>query len=304
MTIEGVDYSWGRPAPADLTAAGKWFACRYLSYSDTGKNLTAEEADELIAEGIAVVSNWEWDWGDALGGYTAGVEYATEAKRQHEQCGGPPEAPIYFSVDFDMGMSDEATVGQYFAGIASILPMERIGIYGGYDTIVSAVDHGWARWLWQTYAWSYGQWHPDAHIRQYQNGVIVAGAEVDLNQATTEKYGQWGVDDVSAEDVWCKDGMIPAARPPVNNSDYYDESGDLKNTEWTAKYAMQTTVETGRYTRQNTETLLDSMNILLTRTAPGATGTAGRGGSAMDAGWLAVLLGQLVLLGVIVWLSH
>jgi hypothetical protein len=299
MTIEGVDYSWGRPAPADLAAEGKRFAVRYLSYSDTGKNLTAAEADALIAEGVAVVSNWEWDHADALGGYPAGVEYAREAMRQHEECGGPPDAPIYFSVDFDMGYSDESIVADYFAGVASVLPFDRIGVYGGYDTIVSAVDQGWARWLWQTYAWSYGQWHPAAHIQQYENGVIVAGAEVDLNRATDGKYGQWGIDDMTAKDVWYVDGMIGAARPPVNNADYYDENGDLANTEWSARYALQTAVETGRHVHNDTRDLREAVDILLAQTAPGTNRV-----SAVVDPLLIVLIGQLLLLGLMVWLFH
>src|SRR5262245_924426 len=69
----GVDYSWANPSPAHLKSEGYTFAARYLSYVP-GKNLTHTEANALIAEGIDVVSNWEWDQNDALGGYSAGVQ--------------------------------------------------------------------------------------------------------------------------------------------------------------------------------------------------------------------------------------
>ncbi|MFD4547306.1 hypothetical protein [Streptomyces sp. NPDC058466] len=48
--------------------------------------------------------------------------------------------------------------------------------------------------------------------------------------------------------VW-GDDVIPAARPPYNNPDYFAADGKtVANPTWTAKYAVQTTVETGRET--------------------------------------------------------
>ncbi|MFJ9114494.1 N-acetylmuramoyl-L-alanine amidase [Streptomyces sp. NPDC102394] len=48
--------------------------------------------------------------------------------------------------------------------------------------------------------------------------------------------------------IWYAD-EIPAARPPYNNPDYFEADGKtLKNTTWTAKYAIQTIVENGRQT--------------------------------------------------------
>src|SRR5450755_2963190 len=56
---QGVDYSWGRPSPDGLRAAGYTFAARYLSPGATGKNLSAGEAAALVAAGVDVVANWE-----------------------------------------------------------------------------------------------------------------------------------------------------------------------------------------------------------------------------------------------------
>lgn len=193
MTVEGVDYAWARPSPVSLAAAGKRFACRYLSNSWTGKNLSRTEAEALSRAGVAVVSNWEWRAGDGLRGYDAGVTYAREAQRQAVACGMPAGRPIYFSVDWDATDAElQGPVTQYLRGVASVLGADRVGVYGGYRTIAYADSHGLARWLWQTYAWSAGRWHPAAHIRQYRNGVTVAGAsDIDLDRAMVADYGQW-----------------------------------------------------------------------------------------------------------------
>jgi hypothetical protein len=192
--VEGVDYSWARPSPTRLAAAGKRFACRYLSNSTSGKNLSRDEAEALSRAGLAVVANWEWVAGDARGGYQAGVNYAREAHRQAVACGMPDSRPIYFSVDYDATTSElNSTVDAYLRGVASVIGTGRVGVYGGYRTIEWASRTGRAAWLWQTYAWSAGRWHPAAHIQQYSNGITVAGAQVDLNRARTADYGQWTV---------------------------------------------------------------------------------------------------------------
>lgn len=203
MVLEGVDYAWSRPDPAGLYAAGKRFASRYLSYDTTGKNLTLAEAERLAAAGLAVVANWEWQAGDAKKGYGAGAQYAAEAVRQAAACGMPAGRPIYFSVDYDPAGA-YGPVDDYFRGILSVLPLSEVGAYGGYDTIQHLFNAGLISWGWQTYAWSGGRWLKGAHVQQYQNGVNLAGGELDLDRAMVDDYGQWtpGGDDVTAAEVW------------------------------------------------------------------------------------------------------
>lgn len=196
MPIEGVDYSWSRPDPTRLAAAGKKFACRYLSYT-ASKNLTAAEARRLHAAGVATVANWEATADGWRGGGKAGAQHAIEAKRLAAELGIPADRPIYFSIDTDTSNADlSGPVAEYLAAAAAVLGAARVGVYGGIRTVRYALDHGLARWAWQTYAWSGGQWDSRAHIQQYRNGVTLAGADVDLNRATVLDYGQWGVEDV------------------------------------------------------------------------------------------------------------
>jgi hypothetical protein len=58
-----------------------------------------------------------------------------------------------------------------------------------------------ARWFWQTLAWSGGRWAGHNHLEQYRTGVSLAGGTVDLCRSKTVDYGQWGVDDVTQEEI-------------------------------------------------------------------------------------------------------
>ncbi|GIH03836.1 hypothetical protein Rhe02_19030 [Rhizocola hellebori] len=188
----GIDYSWGRPRPSAIAAAGYSFVCRYVSWSTTGKNLTRSEADALRAAGLDIVTNWEYEASEALGGYSAGVENATEANRQAIVCGMPSSRPIYFSVDWDASAAQQGTINAYFDGIASVIGRSRTGAYGGFNVIDRLFDAGKVTWGWQTYAWSGGNWDSRAELRQVQNGITVDGADCDRNEAHAADFGQWG----------------------------------------------------------------------------------------------------------------
>lgn len=200
MAIEGVDYAWERPDPAGLYRAGKRFASRYLSYNTTGKNLTIAERDALWAAGLSIVLNWEAAASGALTGRAGGIAHATKAEQLRRDLGAPNDIPIYFSIDFLPAGTQWTTVADYMQGVRSVIGIARTGIYGGYETIDRAVMGHWAKWLWQTYAWSGGRWHPAAHVQQYRNGVSIAGGIVDLDRATTDYFGQWKGSDVLTEE--------------------------------------------------------------------------------------------------------
>jgi len=74
-------------------------------------------------------------------------------------------------------------------GVASVLGHDRTGLYGGYDAMVAYFDANIGKYGWQTYAWSNGQWHPNAQLQQYENSVQVAPATVDRDRATSSDYG-------------------------------------------------------------------------------------------------------------------
>lgn len=268
-SIPGVDYAWSHPGGAALEAAGKAFACRYLS-PDSTKNITRTEADDLAAHGIWAVVVWEATTNRALGGKTAGIADAKTAVTQATAAGMPSSRPIYFAVDFDATAGQQAAINAYLDGAASVIGKSRVGIYGGYYPVKRALDAGHATWAWQTIAWSGGQWDPRAVIRQGAQKTI-NGVSCDLNTATADDYGQWmpgkgpdvalttaeitkiaeavfakftaagGVlENDDLDRIWKRD-VVPAATPPFNNSDYFAADGKtVANDTWTATYTQYT----------------------------------------------------------------
>jgi hypothetical protein len=212
MAIEGVDYSFSPPTPAELKAAGKQFAVRYIGTAWNQKNLTKAEADALRAVGIDLVANYEGgSAGWMKGGYDVGVAAAKAAHADATGCGMPAGRPIFFSQDEDWrGLSgaQQQAVMACCDGAASVIGRGRVGAYGGYYFMVDAFNHGKITWGWQTYAWSGGLWHPRAVLQQYRNNVALGSGEVDLCRATAADYGQWPagtitpeVDIVTADDI-------------------------------------------------------------------------------------------------------
>lgn len=181
----GVDYSFSRPSPSQLARSGYRFALRYLSH-DPKKDLSAQELKGLWGAGLLVGLVWESTGGRALEGEAAGKADATEAKAQADAL-ALEGIPIFFAVDFDITPAQKPKVGRYFKGAESVLGKDRTRCYGGFYAIKYLVEKkiGASDGHWQTAAWSGGQWHPKAGIRQTRNGVSTAGGEVDLNFANT-----------------------------------------------------------------------------------------------------------------------
>jgi len=200
--IFGIDYAWGRPSISSMTAAGVKFAARYLSHDRSGKNLTRSEADKLAAAGIWSVVVWETTASRAkTGGRAGGVQDAKTAAGQAKACGMPDSRPIYFAVDFDATRADWPKIKEYFKGVVSVLGVERVGMYGGYDPVKWGFEDLIINWGWQTYAWSEGRWVAGAQLRQYKNDMRMGGVDCDFDQATVADYGQW------------QPGKIPTTKP-------------------------------------------------------------------------------------------
>jgi hypothetical protein len=194
---KGLDYSFARPSPSGLHSEGYTFAARYYSYDNSGthgKILFSGEANSLIANGIDIVSNWEYAADDALSGYNQGVADAKVANQQAAAAGAPADRPIYFSVDFDATPTQQTPINDYMDGVASVIGRGRTGAYGGYYVIKRLFDAGKITWGWQTYAWSGGQWDARAQLRQVQNGITAAGdgSCCDLDNSNADDFGQWG----------------------------------------------------------------------------------------------------------------
>lgn len=189
MTIAGADYAWQTPNLPAFKAAGISFVCRYLS-TDPSKNLTVAEAAALHAAGFSIVVNWETTGTTFTGGYQAGLADAHAARAQANALGVPASVPIYYSVDSQT--TALTTVLDYLHGCADADGgKSRVGVYGDYLVVQAAGNAGFT-FLWQTYAWSNGEWDSRAVLRQTHNDQALGGATVDLDEATVAAYGQWG----------------------------------------------------------------------------------------------------------------
>lgn len=180
LTIPGVDYSFSRPAPAQLRAQGMRFAMRYLS-DHPGKNLTAGELAALTHAGLKVGVVWENGARDML---LPGVG-AAHARRADAQARtlGLGAVPICFAADFDANDSDKPAIARYLAEAAGVLGHGRVGVYGGYWVVKYCAEHAACSWLWQTYAWSGGLVHQHTDVWQFHNGP-----QIDNNKATPAAF--------------------------------------------------------------------------------------------------------------------
>ena len=79
------------------------------------------------AQGIALVSIYEWYAGRALEGEAYGVADALIAASEPVVFGGPAEKPLYFAVDSDVAGRQ---VAAYFKGVAWVIGLARVGGLG------------------------------------------------------------------------------------------------------------------------------------------------------------------------------
>jgi len=213
MIMLGLDYSGGRPSGAAVARAGYGFVVRYLVNGLSGRvDLSADEVSDMQANGVAVALTWErkiiGQPDRATEGHGAGVADAQAAVAQANGV-GLPDHPIYFCVDFDIpdyspgnpsARAKLGPVGDYFEGVLSVLPRERVGVYGGFYAVSRALDAGLAEWAWQTVAWSGGQEDPRIHLFQRVGTVTVDGVDCDVNEARKDDFGQQG-DTMTPEDL-------------------------------------------------------------------------------------------------------
>src|SRR5262249_15337126 len=137
-----------------------------------------------------------------LDGYGKGVSQAQAADSQAQSVGQPAGRPIYFAIDFDAQPSQQGVIDAYFDGVASVIGVDRTGVYAGYGPVSRLFDNGKISWAWQTYAWSYGNWDSRAQLRQIQND-IGPGGEMDLDQSMVGDFGQWGPSGGSSGPLGC-----------------------------------------------------------------------------------------------------
>ncbi|KQY38805.1 DUF1906 domain-containing protein [Nocardia salmonicida] len=198
-----VDYAAGVPSAASIAAEGHIGVIRYVSERRPGaewmegKPLLAAEVEDLWANGLSIVSNYQFGKGptaDWRGGLEAGKEHAERGWAIHVAAGGPDTAPIYASIDDNPSQEEfDEMIAPYIEGWQSVLGPELVGIYANAPTIDRALDAGLGSWFWQhNWGTERGFVHDSAHLHQFEiDKRSIDGVGVDLNRVLAEDYGQW-----------------------------------------------------------------------------------------------------------------
>ncbi|MET0699025.1 MAG: DUF1906 domain-containing protein [Mycobacterium sp.] len=215
-----IDFSQKLVPPEQIKSAGYAGALVYVSELRPGatfdfKPVTRDYADGLRAVGLHVVSCYQYGkpgWptpSDYTRGFDGGVADAQTALRLHGSAGGPASAPIFFSVDEDIGLDTWNSVAvEWFRGINSVLSVGRTGIYGHanacawaiQDAVIGQSTSAGHWWAWQTRAWSHGERESRAVLYQAvvdtaaSPGAALGGTHVDVDDVLAPDFGQWDLD--------------------------------------------------------------------------------------------------------------
>ena len=169
------DYSFARPTPKVLKAAGHAGVIRYVSHT-SAKNLTKAEAHALLAAGLDIALVWEDGATRSLEGAAAGAADAHEAVTQAAALGYPRGATIFCSTDDNAASA--ARVKPYSDAFAAVV--KRAGYTdGGYGSSVVArlrTVH------WKVETW--GAADAGAHLVQMANNPprLVSGTDTNVVQ--------------------------------------------------------------------------------------------------------------------------
>lgn len=194
--IEGVDYSATAhalsPSVTSLQDYGKRFVGRYIvnDKSPGGRGITAAEYQRMTAGGIEVFLYWESSAAWMAEGFAAGVVAATNAMNNLRAVGMPLEMPVYFACDWDAEPWQQDAIDDCLRGCASVIGLERVGLYAGVYPLRRAMQNGTATWFCQTSAWSGGQILDGIHLYQYAYNQYIDGTNCDWVRAYQENYGQ------------------------------------------------------------------------------------------------------------------
>jgi Domain of unknown function (DUF1906) len=121
MTSLAIDYSYARPSPAAVKTAGYDAVIRYLSGGTEGKDLTAAEADGLLAAGLGIGLVWETTADRALAGAAAGTADGTAAAKQAKALGYPAGAMLLANLgDFAATAAQVPVIHDYYRAFHSV----------------------------------------------------------------------------------------------------------------------------------------------------------------------------------------
>lgn len=202
MTYQGIDTAARITAVKAriLRSDGFSFVARYLVPEAMWKALTAQEAADIRAAGLALMLCWEIGGDDIKQGAPNGAEHGRTARQLAEGLGVPAGTCIYFAADYNVPEKDYTAVEQYMIAAQTALGGKYVaGLYGPLGIVDFLAKRGSIKRFWQCVAWS-NSFSPAATVRQYAHQgdarakAVAAriGVDVDLNACET-LTGMWGI---------------------------------------------------------------------------------------------------------------
>ena len=152
-----------------LKAEGFSFVGRYLvphSGDTRWKALTRAETARICAAGLRILSVWETTADRVKGGAEAGRADGARAAELARSLQLPPEAILYFAVDYDAGPGDYPAICAYLTAARAQTGIWEIGVYGSGRVIEAVRGAAPVKGFWQCKAWRVGPWSDAACVRQ------------------------------------------------------------------------------------------------------------------------------------------
>lgn len=196
----GFDWSADFPGIPALRASGASFVGRYAAF-DHPRGISADEVNQLTAAGMDILTYYEESSSWIMGGYSAGVRAAQNARQAWAAAGQHTDVPLFLAADSDYDSSQLAPIYDALDGCASVIGRQNTGIYGGVVPVHCARRDGKATYGVQAGAWRYraGEvgvtdpygWSPLAQVRQDGYNVYVGYTSADHLTALAGDFGQW-----------------------------------------------------------------------------------------------------------------
>lgn len=210
------DYSFARPAPPAIAAAGYTAVLRYLS-EDPAKDLLAAEAAGLHAAGLGIGLIWETTAGRALAGEGAGLIDAAVAAGELRSLGVPAGTPVFANVgDWAVAAAEVGAIRGYYYGWRHGLAEYQPGA-GGYGCayILGQLAEGGAVGIW---------WQNAIDAEGVPGSIVSPHASIYQRTTPTRSIagtpaGQWDEDACGfgpvPEPPWWRPAPAPAPEPPA-----------------------------------------------------------------------------------------
>ena len=174
----GLDFSYARPGGTALAAAGVGSVGRYLGTD--GRCIDLAELNDYLSHGVGVWFIKENRANGMLDGYGQGAADAGAAQTQLNAL-GQSNAVVYFTADFNAQPSQFGLLDQYLTGVASVIPVTRIGIYAGIDYMNHAANLASYRWKTASTSFDHGQIAAvTIHLIQTIDAVPIPSTDYDI----------------------------------------------------------------------------------------------------------------------------